>query len=1045
VLAALLTLASLGPVVAGSARVAGRLALPAASDKGTSRLSPSLRQLVAQLGPGVRTAPREVVGMPASIMKRDVAGRVGVRITAQDPDTLLPDLRALGMTVTASLPEQHLLEGYVATSKLASLDALAAKGLFGVLPMSPSQRNVGAATSQADFTQGVERVRATVPPGLTGAGVGVGVMSDSFNRLGGAAAGVASGDLPNVTVLQEASSGGTDEGRGMAELVHDLAPGSPITFGSVDFGEAAFAQTIQNLANPAIGNCKALVDDVFYYAEPIYQDGVIAQAVDSVVTNRGATYFSSAGNQSDQACEFVNPLVGDNKYINFNTPAAVDNVQRIIIPAHGTVQLGLFWDDPFYTTNGVDTDMDLELYGYDSGSNLVRIANSSADSIVNRTPWEFLQYTNPFSSPLTCEIALLRYAGPNPGRVRWENYGSTINIVEYTGNKSGTISPHSAADGAMSVAAVNYFAQETSASFTSRGPTRILFSPNGSPLGSVVTRNKPDIAAIQGTDTTFFGQDADGNGFPNFFGTSAAAPHAAAIAALIKEQFPSMTPAEIYARMKETTGNANWNNVTGFGTVRAYEAIFGLPTPAAVALTDGFESNTLSGAYEVWSTGAGRVRVTNALTPAAGARHLVLDSSLDGVFSRNAVILHVNAAGLSNVSLSFKEKEFSDDDHPMSASFTSELSDGVALSVDGVTWYRLVSLTGAASTGTYQSNTFDLSQFAADHGLTLGGNTRILFQQYGNSTAGFNGFAFDDLSVTSSGGAALTVAAPNGGESWTAGSAQSITWTSFNLSGNVKLELSTNAGSTWTTLNASTANDGSESFTVPNTVTTQGRVRVSSATNAAINDTSDGNFSIVAPPMSITITAPNGGENWTVGNSHAITWSSLNVSGDVKLEFSTNAGSTWTTLNAGTANDGTETIIVPNAPTTQARVKVSSVTNSNVSDVSNADFTVTYSGGILKAPAKAKFGTVKIGKTKTVSVVLQNTSKTAALIVNVSSSGAPFRIVSGGGSTTIAAKKKLTLKVICEPTALAPDGTLTVTSSDPSHPSVSILLDATIK
>ncbi len=68
---------------------------------------------------------------------------------------------------------------------------------------------------------------------VTGAGVKVGVLSDSYNKLGGAAAGIASNDLPaaGVQVLQELPGlGGSDEGRAMAEIVHDVAPGAAIAF-----------------------------------------------------------------------------------------------------------------------------------------------------------------------------------------------------------------------------------------------------------------------------------------------------------------------------------------------------------------------------------------------------------------------------------------------------------------------------------------------------------------------------------------------------------------------------------------------------------------------------------------------------------------------------------------------------------------------------------------------------------------------------------------------------------------------------------------------
>lgn len=92
---------------------------------------------------------------------------------------------------------------------------------------------------------------------------------------------------------------------------------------------------------------------------------------------------------------------------------------------------------------------------------------------------------------------------------------------------------------------------------------------------------------------------------------------------------------------------------------------------------------------------------------------------------------------------------------------------------------------------------------------------------------------------------AVTVTSPNGGESWTAGSAQSITWTSSNVT-NVRIE-STIDGSTWSTVVASTpAAVGSQAWMVPATPTTTARVRVSDAADPTVNDASDANFTIVA-------------------------------------------------------------------------------------------------------------------------------------------------------------------------------------------------------
>jgi len=185
----------------------------------------------------------------------------------------------------------------------------------------------------------------------------------------------------------------------------------------------------------------------------------------------------------------------------------------------------------------------------------------------------------------------------------------------------------------------------------------------------------------------------------------------------------------------------------------------------------------------------------------------------------------------------------------------------------------------------------------------------------------------------------ITVTSPNGGENWIVGSNHNITWTSTNFNGNVKIEYSTNAGSTWNTIVASTANDGTEPWTIPNAPTTQARVRVSDAATGTPSDMSDANFTISAVPT-INVTSPNGGESWCVGSSHNITWTSTGSITNVKLEYSTNAGSSWITIIASTPNDGSESWVIPNTPSTTSLVKVSEASTGTPSDVSNANFTI---------------------------------------------------------------------------------------------------------
>ncbi|MCA8986024.1 MAG: cadherin domain-containing protein [Planctomycetaceae bacterium] len=156
--------------------------------------------------------------------------------------------------------------------------------------------------------------------------------------------------------------------------------------------------------------------------------------------------------------------------------------------------------------------------------------------------------------------------------------------------------------------------------------------------------------------------------------------------------------------------------------------------------------------YFVRSTNNGRVYVTNQLQPKSGTKHLILDSATQGAgFSRNEVVLEVNGAGIQQLMFEFDEKEFADEDHPMSAMFTTENSDGVAISDDGINWYRLVSLTGSNSTINYQHYQFDLTNFAAGiPGLDVNGNFYIKLQQYDDYPAtvtGSDGIAFDNIKL----------------------------------------------------------------------------------------------------------------------------------------------------------------------------------------------------------------------------------------------------------------------------------------------------------
>lgn len=725
---------------------------PAAAPVDKSPVSKPLLDLYANYQAWVAGGSQGNYQIGATTLLTDGSDKVLIRVFHPNINQAVGQLQSLNYEVTGTISEYFISEGWIKVSKIGQLEQMARQQSMGILAIDRPKTHAGLTTSQADFVHEADRVRATNPPGLSGNGIRIGTLSDSYNNLGGAAANVASNDLPaGVQVLSDLAGGGSDEGRAMMQLIHDLAPGVTQSFATAFTGEIAFAANIRALQ---AAGCDIIVDDVGYGGEPMFQDGVIAQAVDAVV-GLGSAYFSSAGNAADQAYESTSISfsagtaysVSGNLY-DFNPGGAVDFTQRITLGAGEGVFFSLNWDDPFYTTSGVDTDLDVFFFDTANGTDAA-LGSGTDNNIASQAPFEFINFTNTSGGTRTYDIVIQLFAGPAPTRIKWINGADDFN-PEYDTN-SGTVFGHPAAQGAQSVAAVPYFNQTVPEAFTSKGGNTILFAPNGARLGTPDVRQTPQIAAIDGTNTTFFGGDAEGDGFPNFFGTSAAAPHAAAVAALVLQQNPAFSPTELYTRLRNTAtdiGATGFDDITGFGLINAYDAIFSPVTSTLLNFSDGFESGVVSRNYTTTTTGAGRIQVTTANTPAAGLNHVILGSSRNGFNSRSELVLNVNSAGYSNIRLSFQQKEFSDEDHAMSAMFTgSENSDGVAFSVDGTTWHRLVSLTGAASTNAYQAFNFNISTIAAGLGVTIGSTLFIKFQNFDDQIPPNDGFAFDAISV----------------------------------------------------------------------------------------------------------------------------------------------------------------------------------------------------------------------------------------------------------------------------------------------------------
>lgn len=208
---------------------------------------------------------------------------------------------------------------------------------------------------------------------------------------------------------------------------------------------------------------------------------------------------------------------------------------------------------------------------------------------------------------------------------------------------------------------------------------------------------------------------------------------------------------------------------------------------------------------------------------------------------------------------------------------------------------------------------------------------------------------------------------PNGG-SYRILSRVNITWTSVGDISNVRLEFSSDAGTTWENIEATTTNDGTYSWTVPNKPSTQCLIRVSDAADGDPSDVSSSFFTIELPPPGLTITSPVGGEYLKVGSVHDITWISFQVVGNVKIEYSTDGKVTWSTITGSTTNDESYPWTVPNAPSSTCFVRISEAADGDPLTVSPSPFTITTGDvgpGIALNRTALYFGSLKLSDAKT--------------------------------------------------------------------------------
>lgn len=497
-----------------------------------------------------------------------------------------------------------IITGLFPIAKLPSLNELTSLIVY-VRPYYAAVSKAGIATTAGDVSMRTSLVRDGYQ--LQGEGVKIGVISDSYNTIQAAttnpltntaAQDIINGDLPGtgnpngdllpVNVLQDFPLRRSDEGRAMLQIIHDIAPKAELYFRTGFFSAGDFAQGIEQLN---LAGCHIIVDDVTFITEPFLKDGVIATAVDAVAAT-GTTYFSAAGNFANKSYESdFNPVPAPGGLSGTAHNFGGNDVFQNVSLTPGNYTIVLQWMDDIYSlgqtaTGGTKNDLDIYLTPNTNGTALFGFNRNNT----NGDPIEILPFT--LTEAVNTNILITNNTlGSNPARIKFIVFRGDITFNEYASGTSTIVGQANAA-GAIAVGAVRY---DKAPPFA--GPLAIeTFSSIGGTLVNNVQRNKPEFTAPDGVNTTVnLGADYDNNSLSNFFGTSAAAPHAAAVAALVMEgrrrflDQPTTSPAEIRSILQSSAIDMNapgFDFSSGYGFINADSAMrtFANPLPSLIQL-----------------------------------------------------------------------------------------------------------------------------------------------------------------------------------------------------------------------------------------------------------------------------------------------------------------------------------------------------------------------------------------------------------------------------------------------------------------------------
>jgi len=430
--------------------------------------------------------------------------------------------------------------------------------------------------------------------GLKGDGITIGVLSDSFNTAQyakhpprtNAEMDVKEGYLPAVNVLQDFGGPGhpgSDEGRAICQIAYAEAPHCNEAFATGNISEVGFANNIVLLRTEA--NCDVIDDDLGYYDEPVFSDGIVSQAVDAVVTSKSLSgkpviYTSSAGNDGNNGYRsayrqlsdadvrsaghhgnlklnvsdpdsphYLNPALTAGGWHNWNPNGGSEPVTTVTVPGSAGFSYSLFlqWDDPFDEDHGITNNYNFLIF--DADGNFLKAVSGDTNSFKVQQPFQStggLRLGVGYQIAITKTTASDPQAGPPPATHQLALYTSLDGLSVLTGTyfqpaplNVPIIYGHPMAASAIGVAAYVFNwkpappYQPVIENYTTPGPAYIYLNQFGQRMASPEVRLKPEVAGVDGVITTFFYKPGYYNYPFAFFGTSASGPTVAGAVALM--------------------------------------------------------------------------------------------------------------------------------------------------------------------------------------------------------------------------------------------------------------------------------------------------------------------------------------------------------------------------------------------------------------------------------------------------------------------------------------------------------------------------------